>query len=595
MTDAWGIADGFHDIEGTWHPTPDHARIALREAMGAADAHDPYETPPGGMPMWFVPVGRQEQLLGPCDVVLEDGTHIGTVTQLPPDLPIGYHELAPADGGPWTRLVVHPEQCPAAPRAWGVACQTYSLWSDQSWGIGDLRDVATLAKRVSAAGGGAMLLSPLHAPHPAVPQDPSPYYASSRRYRNPLLIPLDGTSPVPNDGPLVDRDAAWTAKRGALEARFEADRWEPAWRAWAREQGEALWRFASWCAVADDHGPLWRAWPEQFRHPSSSAITDRAHDDPAIAARIEFHAWLQWRIDQALAEAADAGAALIGDLAVGFATHGADAWEFQDQLALDVVIGAPPDPFSAHGQDWGLPGFVPWKLRADGYRAIVETARLAFRHLAGMRIDHVMGLYRQFWIPPGGEPADGAYVHFPGDELLAIIAIEATRAGAFIIGEDLGTVQPSVREAMARAGVLGTKVLWFEPLGPESWPEASLATITTHDLPTIAGVWSGVDGDTEMRERLEALTGLGPDRPAVQVAAAAHRHLLDSPARLRLVTAEDLSGTPDRPNEPSQPLRENWCRRLPVPVERLLLPHAATRALAEEAPVPEVGLEPTRP
>jgi 4-alpha-glucanotransferase len=574
VIDDWGIADGFHDIDGTWHPTPEETRRVLRSAMGAEHPDEP-GPPTGGPPLWFVPAGQPRRLLGPCELVLEDGTSLGTVDHLPPDLPLGYHDLVPIDGGPTTRLVVHPTRCLDAPRAWGVACQTYALWSEQSWGIGDLRDVATLARRVGSAGGGALLLSPLHAPHPALPQDPSPYYASSRRYRNPLLIPLDGPPPVPADGPLVDHDRVWRAKRAALEAQFEGQRWDPAWRAWARHEGEALWRFASWCAVADDHGPDWRRWPDVFRHPRSSSITERSHDDPAVADRVEFHAWLQWRIEQALADAAAAGVDLIGDLAVGFAGHGADAWEYQDELALDVRIGAPPDPFSEHGQDWGLPGFVPWRLRASAYRPLIETARLAFRGLAGMRIDHVMGLFRQFWIPAGAEPADGAYVHFPGEELVAILALEAVRAGVYLIGEDLGTVEPEVREAMRRYGILGTRVLWFETDPPDEWPEANLATITTHDLPTIAAVWTGGDGDQDMHERLERLTGLGSDRPVAEVAAAAHRHLLASPARLRLVTAEDLSGATARPNEPSAPLPENWRRRLPVAVDRLLLPQVS--------------------
>lgn len=573
MIDDWGIADGFYDVEGTWHPTPEPTRRVLRAAMGAEHPDEP-GPPGGGPPLWFVPVGRAEPLLGPCDLVLEDGTTLGVVNRLPPDLPIGYHDLAPIDGGPVTRLIVHPTRCPEAPRAWGVACQTYSLWSERSWGIGDLRDVATLAQRVRAAGGGAVLLSPLHAPHPAPAQDPSPYYASSRRYRNPLLIPFDGPSPVPTEGPLVDQDRVWRAKRAALEAQFGAERWEAAWRAWARHQGDGLWRFASWCAVTDDHGPDWRRWPDAFRHPRAISLTERSHQDPAVAERVEFHAWLQWRVEQALAEASSVGVDLIGDLAVGFAVHGADAWEYQDELALDIRIGAPPDPFSERGQDWGLPGFVPWRLRAAAYRPLIETARLAFRGLAGMRIDHVMGLFRQYWIPAGAEPTDGAYVHFPGAELLAVLAVEAARAGVYLIGEDLGTVQPEVREAMSRYGIVGTRVLWFEPDDPDEWAEANLAMVTTHDLPTIAGVWHGTDGDESMRERLVRLTGIPVGRPLAEVAAAAHRRLLGSPARLRLVTAEDLAGATARPNEPSAPLPENWCHRLPVAVDRLLLPHA---------------------
>ena len=225
-------------------------------------------------------------------------------------------------------------------------------------------------------------------------------------------------------------------------------------------------------------------------------------------------------------------------------------------------LGAPPDPFNEAGQEWGIPPFVPGKLRAAGYRPFIETVRAALRGVQGLRIDHVMGLFRQFWIPAGGDPADGAYVRFPVDEMLAIICLEATRAGAFVIGEDLGTVEDGVRETLAARRIGCTKVLWFADDHPAEWPDHALATITTHDLPTITGVFEEHDGDDGMRERLDALA---PDAVrAGDAIAAAHVALLASPAHIRLQSADDVAGALRRPNMPG--LNDYPCWRIPLPI-----------------------------
>ncbi len=563
--DEWGITDGYFDVGGDWHPTRDDVRAALRDAMG-----DPVQGPP----RWFVAEGAAPTLQGRCDVVLEDGSSVLDLDALPADLPLGYHRLIPHDGGPETALVVHPARCPSASRAWGVAAQVYALWSERSWGIGDLDDVRTLAMRVARAGGRYVLLSPLHPPAPTEHPEPSPYFATSRIWLNPLLLPMVGERPPElrcSPGTLVDRDAVWAHKRTLLWERFQAERTRERWRSWAAAHDEGLVDFSRWCALAEELGPRWREWPEWARHPRSAGLRE-AFTDPERAARADFHVWLQWLTGSGLELTGRAGAELIADLAIGFAPDGADAWTFQDDLALDVRVGAPPDLFNPAGQDWGLPPFVPGRLRAGGYRPFIATLRGALAGMAGLRIDHVMGLFRQYWIPPGGGPADGAYVRFPADELLALVALEAHRGGAFVVGEDLGTVEDEVREMLARTGLIGTKVVWFESEPPSRWPEHHLATVTTHDLPTVAGVWTGADSDPRFRERLRAITGLPDGTPVATVTAAVHRALLASPAELRLLAADDLAGAVLRANRPGTVEPRNWCLRLPLPVDDLSLP-----------------------
>jgi 4-alpha-glucanotransferase len=570
--DEWGIADGFHDVEGTWHATPEPTRAVLREMMGR---------PEGGPPLWFVDQGSAHTLLGRCRVVLEDGTDLGDHDALPPSMPIGYHRLQPLDGGPETSLVVAPTRCPAAPVGWGAAAQVYSLWRPDGWGIGDLADVRLLCQHLAERGASVLLLSPLHAPSPTMPQEPSPYFPSSRRWSNPLHIPMSGDAPVGlagEPGGLIDRDRVWAAKRHALAQRFQVEREGTEWRGWARSQGTELWQFALWNALADRFGPAWRTWPEPFRHPASPRVQDLPTTDRAVAEACEFHAWVQWLADRELAAAANgAGLALIGDLAVGCAADGADAWQHQDLMALGVSVGAPPDPFNAAGQDWGLPPFVPWRLRAAGYAPFVSMVRAAFRHMGGLRIDHAMGLFRQYWVPAGGSPADGAYVRLPAHELLAILRLEAVRAGAFVVGEDLGTVEAGVREALAASGILGTKVWWFDQ-GCEAWAEANLATVTTHDLPTVEGVRSGTDGSDEMQAALQAAA---PGADTVGALAALHSIVARSAARLVLATTDDMAGTGERPNHPgtSGPDTANWRRRLPLATEALLHTDAARAVL----------------
>jgi 4-alpha-glucanotransferase len=318
----------------------------------------------------------------------------------------------------------------------------------------------------------------------------------------------------------------------------------------------------------------------ELHDPGGAAVR---HAAERLADRVAFHAWLQLQLDRQLATAARA-VPLIGDLPVGFDPGGFDAWAWQGLLA-PASIGAPPDVFNPAGQRWGLPPFVPHRLRAAAYRPFVETIRATVAHGGGLRIDHVLGLFRLWWVPDGASPVDGAYVRQPTEELLAVLAIESHRAGAIVIGEDLGTVAPGVRRRLASANVLSTRLGWFERRPPARWPRRSLAAMTTHDLPTVAGAWSGADLDDQaraglvpdpaalarLRARLTALTEISDDTPLAEVVLGAHAALAAAPSVLATATLEDALLEQRRPNLPGtgRAQRDNWSRALPATLERM--------------------------
>lgn len=583
--DAWGIEDGYWDIAGQWHDTPDSTRRALRVAMGGlGDVADP---PPASRPVWFVRHGTTPAIERPGELVLEDGTHLSAMTALPPDLPLGYHDLLPSDGGPATRLIVAPDRChlPDGLRTWGWSAQLYAARSHASWGIGDLGDLATLARWSASLGAGVLGINPLHAAQPGPQQDPSPYFPSSRRFRNPLYLRIEDVPGFSasdktlalaaeagrslNNKRVIDRDQVYALKLPALELLWTGFGHDARFDAFIARGGSALRQFAVYCALAERHGGGWTTWPSEYRRPDSPSVTRFAaaqHD------RLRFHCWLQWLLDEQLA-AAGAEIALLGDLAIGFDPGGADAWVWQNTMAHGVRVGAPPDAFNAEGQDWGLPPFVPWRLRAVGYEPLVQTVRAALDHCGALRIDHVMGLFRLFWIPEGGGPTDGTYVRFPDNELLDIVALESDRAGAVIVGEDLGTVEDEVREQLANRGVLSYRLVWFENEPPEAFPPQTLAAVTTHDLPTIAGVWSGTDdqADSELRRRLVELTGLPATAAVDEVVVAAHARLADAPSMVVTATLDDALRVQERPNLPGTTIeRPNWSLALPRAVEDLV-------------------------
>ncbi|MEU2677384.1 4-alpha-glucanotransferase [Streptomyces sp. NPDC007107] len=545
--------------------------------------------------------------------------------------PLGVHRLAvrtPDHHHATATLVVAPDRVPQPPaRTHGFLVQLYSLLSERSWGMGDLSDLADLAAWAGRTlGSGFVQVNPLHAAVPGSPTDPSPYRPSSRRFPDPVHLHIESIpeyghvaepgrtalddlrqqaaalrEAVLNKGALIDRDAVWALKKQALEIVHEVPL-TPGRRAaycdFLAGQGQALEDHALWCALAEVHGPRWRDWPEGLRDPRSPQST-RARAE--LLDRVDFHCRLAWLTDTQLATAQSAAresgmaVGIVHDLAVGVHPDGADTWAQQDAFALGMSVGAPPDAFNAHGQDWGLPPWRPDALAASGYAPYRHLLRGLLAHAGALRIDHVMGLFRLWWVPEGQPPTEGAYVSQDAEAMLAVLVLEAHRAGAVVIGEDLGTVEPGVREALARRGVLGTSVLWFErdwggtgrPLAPEKWREDCVATATTHDLPSTAARLTGEH--VTLRHRLGLLTrgleqelaedaadtaewlaylarlrllpeGDGDEEAAVR---AVHRFLRRTPARMAGVWLPDTVGDRRPQNLPGTwDQYPNW--RLPI-------------------------------
>ncbi|MGW5618282.1 4-alpha-glucanotransferase [Streptomyces sp. NPDC003877] len=490
-------------------------------------------------------------------VETEQGESRASAEQLPP----GVHRLtatAPDGRTAGAHLIVAPERLPAAAgRSYGLLVQLYSLLSRRSWGMGDLGDLAELAGWAGRSlGAGFVQVNPLHAAVPGAPTDPSPYRPSSRRFPDPVHLRIEDVpeaayvadpdrlralleraarlrEAVLDKGALIDRDAVWELKREALELLCAVPL-GPGRRAaycdFLAEQGQALEDHATWCALAEVHGSDWHRWPTGLRDPRS-AETVRARN--GLLDRVDFFSRLAWLTDTQLTAAQRAGreagmpVGIVHDLAVGVHPGGADAWAQQEYFAAGMSVGAPPDAFNARGQDWGLPPWRPDRLADSGYAPFRDLLRALFRYAGALRIDHVMGLFRLWWVPQGHPPTEGTYVRYDAEAMLAVLVLEASRAGALVIGEDLGTVEPGVREALRERGVLGTSVLWFErdwegdgrPLPPESWRADCLATATTHDLPSTAARLTGEH--VELRDSLGLLARPLPEERAEAAADTA--------------------------------------------------------------------------
>ena len=484
----------------------------------------------------------------------------------PGDLPLGWHTLrADVAGDPGRPLVVTPAalQLPEAlggRRAWGFMTQLYSLRSQRSWGLGDLADLAELAGwSARAHGAGFVLVNPLHAAEPVPPMEPSPYLPTTRRFVNPIYLRVEdipeigylapteraivewhaeSIRPLNTDPGALDRDAVWAAKQAALMSVFRQPRTaarQAEFEEFCIHQGQGLVDFATWCAFAERYGLPTSEWPAHVQDPHSQDVELLRIE---LAGRVEFHMWLQWCADQQLERLArvarDAGmpVGVIHDLAVGVHPDGSDAWALGDVLAREISAGAPPDAFNQQGQDWTQPPPRPDRLAALGYAPYRDMLRTVLRHAGAIRVDHIIGLFRLWWLPRGQPASTGTYVRYDHEALIGILALEAQRAGAFVIGEDLGNVEPSVRDYLRERGILGTSILWFEqdaegrPLPPEDWRELCLATVATHDLPPAAGYLAGEH--VELRERLGLLT-----RPMDEEAAADAEHRAAVLAQLR--------------------------------------------------------------
>lgn len=486
-----------------------------------------------------------------------DGRMIGEATfGIPGNLPLGYHELivtigthdadgSEADGGihatATSTIIVTPNRVGlprrmGASRVWGYAAQLYSVRSHHSWGLGDLTDLADLCTWSASQGAGYLLTNPLHAAEVTGRMEPSPYLPSSRLFVNPIYIrpeliaeyhdldqydaslieSLRTTTLDDDPQALLDRDRTWQAKSQALELIHRVDMSASrrmAFTAFRVARGRRLEDFATWCLLSELHGSDWHDWPAELHDPHGAAVARvrREHAD-----RIDFHMWLQWIADQQLSTAQSSGTdagmpvGLICDLAVGVNGSGADAWMLNGLFAREMNVGAPPDPFNQAGQDWGQPPMRPDVLEQMAYAPLREMVSSALRHAGGVRIDHIMGLFRLWWVPRGLGPRHGAYVRYNHEAMVGVVALEAYRAGALVIGEDLGTVEPWVRDHLASRGILGTSIMWFEtgpdgrPRQPQQWREHAMSSVTSHDLPPTSSYLRG--DHVELRDRLGLLT-----------------------------------------------------------------------------------------
>jgi 4-alpha-glucanotransferase len=551
-----------------------------------------------------------------------DGELVGEATfAIAGDLPLGYHWVHARTGDRQARmsLVVTPHwvgmpERLGERRVWGLATQLYGVRSAGSWGTGDLTDLTDLGVWAAVEhGADYVLVNPLHAAEPVVPMEPSPYLPTTRRFGNPMylrperipehagLTPADRAAlhalheragdPVADR---IDRDTAWRAKRAALHKIFEvrpsAGR-DLAFEGYRRREGGGLDHYATWAAIAEVHGADTLTWPAELRHPGLPAVA-RFREEHADA--VEFHQWLQWVLDEQLAATqlelrrSGMGLGVMTDLAVGVHWSGADAWSLQETYAAGVTVGAPPDPYNQNGQDWQQPPWRPDRLADTAYEPFRRLVSAALRNAGGLRVDHVIGLFRLWWIPKGAGPTAGTYVRYDHEAMIGILALEAHRADAVVVGEDLGTVEPWVRTYLAERGILGTSILWFEmdhdggggPLAAERWREWCLASVTTHDLPPTAGYLAG--DHVRLRDSLGLLTrpveeelavdaverqawlgelqrvGLLPadgvdraDGADVETTVQAlHAYLAGTPSRLRCVALTDAVGDRRTQNQP---------------------------------------------
>ena len=600
-----------------------------------------------------------------AELVLEDGTRTSmrgvTSAAAPPatpaPLPLGYHELrVSADDGGRTReasqlLIVSPAQCTTVERrlggrrAVGVLANLYSLRSAHDWGCGDVGDLRRLADWVARAGGSFVGINPLHALCNRG-AGVSPYFPVSRLFNNPIYLDvtaLPELADAPDAASLV-ADTDFAAARDALRARrlvdyeevmrlkrrvlrllhrafvrVHRDRDTPrgnAYRRYRLAQGETLDRFAVFCAIAehlagpnDDDAPEcdWRRWPAPLRDPGSAAVADFARGNEDA---VDFHRYLQFALDAQLAGAADALAlGVYRDLAVGSAPDGCDTWAWPSLFAQGATIGAPPDDFAADGQNWGLPPIMPRALRDDRYRYWIRLLRSSFAHGGALRIDHVMGLFRQYWVPTAMPAQRGAYVRYPAEELLHITALESHRHNAIVVGENLGTVPPEVGPALDAHGMLSSAVMYFERnaggdfLPSADYPAHALVSVGTHDHVPLAGFLNGRDleihrelgllADDDARRRaltererarqalLERLEheGVAPASTAgsANVVAAAHAFLGRTPAVMVGVALDDLGLETDPVNVPgtTDSHYPNWQRKMRRTLEEIATPGAA--------------------
>jgi 4-alpha-glucanotransferase len=566
----------------------------------------------------------------PAEIAFEDGTRAPVnlrakegMLVVPPIAQIGYHRLRVA--GREVSLAIAPSRCltiadvAKGEKLWGTTVQLYSLRRAGDGGIGDTTALQTLARRAAHRGADAIALSPTHSLFAADHSHFGPYSPSNRLFLNPVYAdPADSVagvravSPQPEaeEASLIDWPQAARHKYGRLRTVFEGlpAGEPPEFERFIREGGTRLREQAVFEAIhahwtATDGRVNWHDWPADWHGPSASAS---AHFAATHATAIRYHLFLQWiaarsfECAQAATREAGMRIGLIADLAVGMDPAGSHAWGRPADLLTGLRIGAPPDIYNPPGQNWGLVGFSPRALLETGFEPYIATLRATLRYAGGVRIDHAMGLGRLWLIPEGSSAADGAYVNYPIKDLLRLLALESQRHRAIVIAEDLGTVEPEFRDSLVNAGIGGMDVLWFQRDGlpfqsPSSWRADAVAMTTTHDLPTVAGWWSGADIDVRAELglafpndfgdrardrgllwdafRTEGVTKAEMPQPeqSTAVVEAALAFVARSPSSLVLAPIEDLLGLRDQPNLPgTTDQHPNWRRRLPLPVDSLL-------------------------
>jgi 4-alpha-glucanotransferase len=575
--------------------------------------------------------------------------------KLPLDLPAGYHELeASVGGGAAGRCLVisSPPECyePAAilegRRLWGVAVQLYTVRSRENWGIGDFNDLKTLIRWLAARGAGFIGLNPLHALATADPERASPYSASNRHFLNVLYISMPGVPEFHEcaaacakvaDAHFADRLSELRAApqvdyRGVAEVKFEIlellyrDFLErhlargtsraAAFRSFVAAGGAPLQIHARFEALdqyfraTQNTASGWLSWPAEYRDAAGAAARRFANEHPL---QIEFHLYLQWLAHeqltgaQSLARELGMPVGLYGDYAVGAHPSGSETWADQRSFRMDAEIGAPPDPLALKGQGWGIPPPDPLAMETQHLQGFIGLIRNNMRYYGALRLDHVMSLFRLWWVPTGSSPTEGAYVHYPLHSLLTALTLESSRSDCMVVGEDLGVVPDEVRNAMPEFGLYHYKVLLFEKQDgrfrrPDELVRRALATATTHDMPTLRGFWEGRDielrrhlqlypsveiaNDVEReRERdrtalLAALRdeGLAPDGPGsstepftLELAHAVHLYLARAKTALVALQIEDLLGMGDPVNVPGTHNEyPNWQRKLSADLEDMV-------------------------
>jgi 4-alpha-glucanotransferase len=585
---------------------------------------------------------------------------------LPEAMPEGYHRLTVTivDGSSQktaeTSLIVAPLRCWLPPSyeagmsLWGMACQLYSLRSPRNWGIGNYSDLAELAAATAEQGADLLGINPLHALFTSDPGQFSPYSPSSREFLNVLYIDVEAVPDfaecrevqelvatpsfqerlqAARDADLVDYGAVYGLVIPTLRLLFKhfrehhlahgTDRARAfqAFRDGYRHSADptALERFAVFLALQEwfsEQSPLlldWQKWPPEYQDPESEPVAAFAEEH---AERVEFQIYLQWLADRQVASAMDrANRATEGrvmlylDRAVGVGWDSAATWGDQEARIMSMSIGAPPDPFNQLGQKWGLSPYSPLMLKENAYRSYIAVLRASMRHAGALRIDHIAGLQRLYWVPRAETAQHGAYVRNPFEAMMRILALESQRLRCLVVGEDLGTVPPGLREAMDDAGMLSYKVFQFERVGeglfrdPESYPRSALVTAGTHDLPTLKGFWIGRDLEwrrqldlypdpqaaendaknrvADRRRMLDALihAGLWPAEPPTDteqqpmdeaLCTAIHRFLAKTPSFVLMVSLEDALVMAEQMNLPGTIFEHpNWRRRLPLTVSEI--------------------------